>query len=156
MKKTSIPLEGVVALVMTVLVFWSMQLAACSTLKNPGEVTSTQQTIANAVTDALSIGLVPILSRNSTYIPAAQTVAGALGSFKGTTITPEYVDAFLAKTNLTAEDRKAVAGVVNAAWGVYVRRYQQVVGGNLRPDVALFLSAVSDGILAACAAVPKG
>lgn len=130
-------------------------LAGCATLTSPGAVTASQQTVANAVTDALSIGLVPVLTKNPTYVPAAQTVAGALGSFAGTTITPEDVAAFLAKTNMTTDDQKVVAGVVNAAWGVYSKRYAQTVGANVRPDVKLFLTAVSDGILAACAAVPK-
>jgi hypothetical protein len=48
-----------------------------------------------------------------------------------------------------------IAGVVNAAWGTYVRRYSQQVNASVRPDVALFLGAVSRGILSACAAVPK-
>jgi hypothetical protein len=128
--------------------------AGCVAVSDSGNVTTRQQTIANAVTDALSIGLVPVLGKNPSYLPAAKAVAASLGSFSGTTITPADVDAFLGKTSLADADKKAVAGVVNAAWGVYTRRYQQQVGVNLRPDVRLFLSAVADGIMAACAAVP--
>lgn len=129
----------------------------CATLSNPGAVTSTQQTVANAVEDVMTVGLVPVLTKNVSYVPAAQTVALALGTFAGDTITPADVDAFLAKVpQITDADRKAIAGIVNAAWGVYVKRYAQQVGASTRPDVKLFLAAVANGITAACAAVPKG
>lgn len=131
-------------------------IAACTTSTSPGTVTTSQQTIANAVEDALSIGLVPVLSKNASYVGAAQTVAAGLGSFSGTTITPDDVASFLAKVpQVTPADAKVIAGVVNSAWAVYQKRYAQQVGSAVRPDVKLFLQAVSDGIMAACAAVPK-
>ena len=131
-------------------------LSACSTLSNPGTVTTSQQTVANAVEDTISIGLVPVLTKNASYLSSARGVALALGSFSGTALTPDDVTAFLGKTTLAPADRVVVAGIVNSAWAVYTKRYQQLVGTNLRPDVALFLNAVSTGILNAVAAVPKG
>jgi len=128
----------------------------CATTTQPGTVTSTQQTVANAVEDALSIGLVPVFTKNFNYIPAAQAIASSLALFTGDTITPADVNALLATTSLTDEDRKIVAAVVNSAWSVYSRRYAQLVGNSTRPDVKLFLSATSNGILQACAAVAKG
>ena len=128
-------------------------LTGCNAV--PSAVTPTQQTIAAAVEDALAVGLVPVLVRNPTYAAAAQSVALGLGSFAGDTLTPADVDAFLAKTPLTAPDAKAVAGIVNAAWGVFTRRYAAQVGASTRPDVKLFLAAVSNGIKAAVAATPK-
>jgi len=129
-------------------------LSSCATATAPGAATTSQQTIANAVEDAISIGLVPVLTKNAGYVPAAQGVAAALGTFAGATLTPADVDAFLAKTTLAPADAKVVAGVVNAAWAVYEKRYAQQVGASVRPDVKLFLAAVADGITAACAAVP--
>lgn len=130
--------------------------AACVSTGSSGSVTSTQQTIANAVEDAISIGLVPVLAKNPSYAPAAQTVSLALGAFEGATIMPADVDLFLAKVpQLSVQDRATVAGIVNAAWGVYVKRYSQQVGASTRPDVKLFLAAVSNGIASAVAAVPK-
>ena len=117
--------------------------------------TATQETIANAVEDTISIGLVPVLTKNSGYLAAAQGVANALGSFSGTTLTAADVAAFLAKTTLTAEDQRTVAGIVNAAWAAYSRRYADRVGATVRPDVKLFLTAVANGINAAVAATPK-
>lgn len=117
--------------------------------------TSTQQTIANAVEDAVSIGLVPVLTKNPSYSAAAQTVALALGSFAGDTITPADVAAFLAKTPLTMDDQRAVAGIVNASWQVFTKRYAAQVGAATRPDVKLFLAAVSNGIKSAVAATPQ-
>lgn len=116
--------------------------------------TATQQVIANAVEDAVSIGLVPVFTKNPSYLAAAQTVALGLGSFAGDTITPADIAAFLAKTPLTTADQRAVAGVVNAAWGIYAKRYAEKVGASTRPDVKLFLTAVSNGIKSAIAATP--
>jgi hypothetical protein len=128
----------------------------CATSTNPGAVTSSQQTIANAVEDSISIGLVPVLTKNPSYVGAAATVSAALGSFSGSTLTPEDVNAFLVKVpQLTETDRATIAGIVNAAWGVYTKRYAQQVNANVRPDVKLFLSAVANGISSAVAAVPK-
>jgi hypothetical protein len=130
-------------------------IAGCVSTPEPSVPTATQQTIAAAVEDAISIGLVPVLTKNPSYIGAAQTVALGLGSFAGDTITPADVEAFLGKTSLAEDDRKVVAGIVNAAWGVYTRRYAQHVGASTRPDVKLFLGAVSNGIKMAVAATPR-
>ena len=116
--------------------------------------TATQQLVANAVEDAISLGLVPVLTKNPSYIGAANTIALGLGSFAGDTITPADVIAFLAKTSLTEADQRTVAGVVNAAWGIYVKRYAAQAGAATRPDVKLFLAAVSNGIKSAVAATP--
>lgn len=132
----------------------ALYLAAC--VSTPVVVTPAQQTIANAVEDAISIGLVPVLTKNESYVPAVQGIAAALGVFSGSTLTPADVDAFLAKTTLSPEDAKTVAGLVNAAWAAYAKHYAQQLGASIRPDVKLFLGAVADGITAACAAVPKG
>ena len=81
-------------------------------------------------------------------------MAAALGSFAGDTLTPDDVRAFLAKTSLTPDDQRAVAGIVNAAWSVFTKRYAERVGAATRPDVKLFLAAVADGIKLAVAATP--
>ena len=116
--------------------------------------TATQLSIASAVEDAISIGLVPVLTKNPSYAPAASAVAAALGSFSGDTLTPDDVRAFLAKTSLTPDDQRAVAGIVIAAWSVFQKRYAERVGTATRPDVKLFLAAVSNGIKSAVAATP--
>jgi hypothetical protein len=128
-------------------------LAGCVSF-TPTAPTATQQTVANAVEDAISIGLVPVFTKNPSYLVAANTVAITLGSFSGDSLTPADVSAFLAKTSLTDADQRAVAGVVNAAWGIYVKRYSERVGAATRPDVKLFLSSVSNGIKSAIAATP--
>lgn len=130
-------------------------LAGCVSSTAPVSVTSTQQTIANAAEDAISIGLVPVLAKNPSYIGVAQAVALALGSFSGDTLTADDVNAFLAKTTLAPQDAQTVAGIVNAAWAVFEKRYAQQVGAATRPDVKLFLAAVSNGIKAAVAATPR-
>lgn len=117
--------------------------------------TATQQTIADAIEDTLAVGLVPVLTKNASYLPAAQAVATALATFEGATITPADVDAVLAHTALAPEDARTVAGLVNAAWGTYSKRYAQQVGASVRPDVKLFLTAISNGINAAIAATPR-
>ena len=129
-------------------------LTGCTSI--PTAPTSNQQLAANAVEDVLSVGLVPVLTKNASYIPAAQSIAVALGTFTGTTLTPADVDAFLAKTSLAPADARQVAGIVNAAWAIYQKRYAATVAAGVRPDVQLFLAAVSNGITAAIAAVPKG
>jgi hypothetical protein len=106
------------------------------------------------VEDAISIGLVPVLTKNPSYAPAASAVAAALGSFSGHTLTPDDVRAFLAKTSLTLDDQRTVAGIVNAAWSVFQKRYAERVGTATRPDVKLFLAAVSNGVKSAVAATP--
>lgn len=120
----------------------------------PSAPTATQELIANAVEDAVSIGLVPVFTKNPSYLPAANTVALGLGSFAGDTISPDDVSAFLAKTSLAKEDQRIVAGVVNAAWQVFTKRYAQQARASVRPDVKLFLGAVSNGIKSAIAATP--
>lgn len=131
----------------------TLMLAACVS-KLPTAPTTTQRIIADAVEDAISIGLVPVLAKNPSYLGAANTVALGLGSFSGDTITPADVAAFLNKTTLTSADQRIVAGVVNAAWGIYVKRYAAIAGASTRPDVKLFLTAVSNGIKSAVAAAP--
>ncbi len=131
-----------------------LSLTGCTT--NPGAVTPSQELWANATEDALSIGLVPVFAKNPDYIEAAQGISAALGSFEGTTLTPAGIAAFVTKTSLSPEDAKAVTAIVTAAWQTYERRYQAQAGAALRPDVRLFLGAVSRGIANAVAAVPKG
>lgn len=133
----------------------ALLLSSCATSPTSGVVTDSKQQIANAVEDALGLGLVPVLVKNPSYVAAAQSVAAALGSFSGTTITPADVDAVLAKAKIAPEDARAIAGILNAAWTTYEKRYAQQVSAGVRPDVKLFLSAVSAGINAAIAAVPK-
>lgn len=134
------------------LLFSVLCFSACTTA--PTAPTDKQTVIANAVEDTLSIGLVPVLTKNPSYIPAARGIAAALGSFGGDTLTPADVDAFLAKTALTPDDARVVAGIVNAAWSTYAKRYAQQVNSSVRPDVKLFLGAVANGINAAIAATP--
>jgi hypothetical protein len=128
-------------------------VTACTTV--PVAPTSIQQLIANAVEDTISVGLVPVLTKNSSYVPAAQSIALALGTFSGTELTPENVHDFLARTPLTGDDARTVEALVNAAWQTFTRRYQAQVGASLRPDVKLFLGAVSSGISNAIAALPR-
>jgi hypothetical protein len=137
----------VIALFVLILV-----LSGCTSV--PTDATPRQQTIANAVEDVISIGLVPVLAKNATYLAEARGVAAILGTFDGGELTPADVDAFLARLKVAPEDARAIGGVVNAAWATYSRRYAEQVGKSVRPDVKLFLGAVSRGILAAVAAVP--
>jgi len=134
----------------------SLGFTGCVSSGTPGTgaVTTTQATLAAAVEDTVAIGLVPVLTKNDSYLGAARAVALALGSFDGATLTPADVAAFLGKTPLAPEDARTVAALVNAAWATYARRYQAQAGANLRPDVKLFLGAVSAGISHAIAAVP--
>lgn len=118
------------------------------------DVTPKQTVIANAVEDTLSIGLVPVLTKNPDYVPIAASVAAALGTFTGETLASADVEAFLAKTKLAPEDARTIAALVNAAWDTYARRYSQQVSATVRPDVKLFLAAVSNGITRAIAALP--
>lgn len=143
------------ALAALVSVFLLTLVAACVSPTSPGAVTSSQQLVANGVEDAISIGLVPVLTKNASYLDAARGVASALGAFSGSTLTPDDVNAFLAKTPLAAADARAVAGIVNAAWSTYSLRYSQQVGASVRPDAKLFLGAVANGINRAIAAVPR-
>jgi hypothetical protein len=144
----------ILALLLAAAVEGAFFLAACTTTGTAPAPTSQQQAIAAAVEDTISIGLVPVLTKNASYIPAARTVALALGSFDGATLTPADVQAFVAKTPLAPEDARTIAAMVNAAWSTYTRRYQAQAGTALRPDVKLFLGAVAAGIGNAIAAVP--
>jgi hypothetical protein len=126
----------------------------CVSGTTPAAPTDKQTVIANAVEDTLSIGLVPVLVKNPDYIPVARSVAVALGAFDGAVLTPADVDAFLAKTALAPEDARTIAALVNASWDTYARRYAQQVNAKVRPDVKLFLGAVSSGITRALAALP--
>lgn len=138
----------------TLLVLVTLAFVGCASV--PVTVTPKQEMVANAVEDALAIGLVPVLTKNPTYLGAARTVAAGLGSFSGDAITPADVDAFLAKVpSLAPEDARVIAGVVNAAWQTYAKRYASQVNASVRPDVKLFLAAVAEGINRAIAAVPK-
>lgn len=128
-------------------------LSGCTSV--PIDPTPKQQVVANAVEDVISIGLVPVLTKNSSYLAAAKGVAVSIGSFSGSTITPDDVAAVLGKTQIAPEDAIVIAGIVNAAWDTYSRRYAQQVNSSVRPDVKLFLNAVSNGITRAIAAVPK-
>jgi hypothetical protein len=127
--------------------------AGCTTA--PVDPTPKQTVIANAVEDTLAVGLVPVLTKNASYIPAAQGVAAALGSFSGAELTSAHIAAFLEKVNIAPDDRLVIAGLVNAAWDTYQRRYAEQVGKSVRPDVKIFLAAVANGIARAIAAVPK-
>lgn len=128
-------------------------LVSCASV--PVDPTPKQELIANAVEDVISVGLVPVLTKNPTYLAEARTVAALLGSFSGTELTAADVDAFLARLAIAPEDARAIAGVVNAAWATYQKRYAEQVGKSLRPDVKLFLGAVSRGILNAVAACSR-
>lgn len=130
-----------------------LAIAGCTTA--PVAPTTQQQIVANAVEDVISIGLVPVLTKNSSYIPAAKAVAAALGTFQGATITPENVNAVLDMAGFTPADARTVAGIVNAAWTTYQKRYAQQVSTTVRPDVKLFLAAVSAGIVNAIVATPQ-
>jgi len=130
-------------------------LAASCTSAPVTDPTPRQEMIANAVEDILAVGLVPVLAKNPAYVAEVRVAAALLGSFNGATITPADVDSFLSRLKVTPEDARAIAGVVNAAWDVYVRRYSQQLGTALRPDVKLFLVAAANGIERAIAAVPK-
>lgn len=129
-------------------------VAGCVSTTMPTAPTATQQTIANAVEDAISIGLVPVFTKNPRYAPAAEILAAGLGNFAGDTVAPKDVAAFLAMTELSTDDQRAVAGIVNAAWSVFAKRYVEKVGAATRPDVKLFLAAVANGIKSAVAATP--
>lgn len=129
-------------------------VSGCTTA--PVTPTDKQTVIANAVEDTLSIGLVPVLTKNPDYIPVAKSIAAALGTFGGDTLASADVEAFLARTSLAPEDARTIAALVNAAWDTYTRRYAQQVNASVRPDVKLFLAAVSNGITRALAALPQG
>jgi len=104
----------------------------------------------------IAIGLVPVLTKNPAYTQEARSIAVVLGSFTGSTLSGAEVESFLAKTSVDPVDARAIAGLVNAAWDTYQRRYAEQVGKAIRPDVKMFLAAVANGIERAVAAIPKG
>lgn len=124
------------------------------------EPTSSQQLAASAVEDGLTVFLAPVLANNPDYVLAAQAVADGLATFSGTTLTAGDVtgilDAAGRKTSrLTPEMKQQLAAEINVLWGIYVRKYQKIADGNIRPDVKLFLGAIANGINAAVAAQPR-
>lgn len=127
-------------------------LSGCTSV--PTSPTDKQTVIANAVEDTLSVGLVPVLTKNPDYIPVAKSISAALGTFGGDTLASAEIEAFLARTSLAPEDARTITALVNAAWDTYTRRYAQQVNASVRPDVKLFLAAVSNGITRALAALP--
>jgi hypothetical protein len=132
---------------------FALSFTGCTSV--PTAPTDRQTTIANAVEDTLSLGLVPVLVKNSDYVPAARSIAAALATFTGDTLEAVQVEAFLARSSLAPEDAATIAALVNAAWDTYSRRYAQQVNAKVRPDVKLFLGAVSNGITRALAALPQ-
>lgn len=121
----------------------------------PVAPTAKQQVIANAVEDVISVGLVPVLAKNPSYIAEVRVAAALLTSFNGTTLTSADVDTFLARLKVSPEDARVLSGLVMAAWDTYQRRYREQVSIILRPDVRVFLVAVANGIERAITAVPK-
>lgn len=148
--RISVRLAPIVALVALLV----LTVAACVSPASPGAVTTSQQMVANGVEDLIAIGLVPVLTKNPGYLQEARFVATAIGDFKGDSLSPEVVAAFLDRTSIKPEDARTVAALVNSAWAIYARRYSGKVDASVRPDVKLFLSAISRGINAAVAAVP--
>ena len=129
-------------------------VVGCTT--TPTAPTERQRQIADAVEDVISIGLVPVLSRNPAYLTEAGVLSSALSLFsESAEFNPANSEYLLAKTAMSPEDRRLVSGILNAAWTTYSRRYAQQVSTILRPDVRLFLTAVGAGIANAIAATPK-
>jgi hypothetical protein len=130
-------------------------VSGCATTTTSTAPTDKQTVIANAVEDTLSIGLVPVLTKNPDYVPVARSLAVALASFSGETLALSDIEAALAKTKLAPDDARTVAALINAAWDTYARRYAQQVSASVRPDVKLFLGAVESGINRAISSLPK-
>lgn len=130
-------------------------LTACTTPTAPAVPTERAQLIAAAVEDVLAIGLVPVLVKNPAYAAEARLAATLLNSLTAATLTPAGLEATVARLRLAPEDARALSGLLAAAWDTYQRRYAAQVGASLRPDVRLFLGAVSAGIDRAIAATPQ-
>lgn len=130
-------------------------LTACTTPTAPAVPTERAQLIAAAVEDVLAIGLVPVLVKNPAYAAEARLAATLINSATAATLTPAGLEATVARLRLAPEDARALSGLLAAAWDTYQRRYAAQVGASLRPDVRLFLGAVSAGIDRAIAATPK-
>lgn len=137
------------------ILFFVAILAVSGCTSAPMTPSARQEFIASAVEDSLSLGLVPVLIRNPSYIPVAKATAATLASFSGSTISADDIKAFVGKTGLPPDDAKTIVALVSAAWATYERRYQAPGAPTIRPDVTLFLNAVSRGILNAVAAVPR-
>ena len=131
---------------------FALSFTGCTSV--PTAPTDKQTVIANAVEDALSLGLVPVLVKNPDYVPVARSIAAALATFTGDTLEAVQVESFLGKTSMAPEDAATVAALINGAWDTYSRRYAQQVNAQVRPDVKIFLAAVSNGITRALAALP--
>jgi len=138
----------------------SLFLAICGLLLGgcvsaPTQPSDRQLLLANAVEDVIAVGLVPVLAKNSSYLPLARSMAVVISTtFGGTTVREEDVAAILAKTSVSPEDARVITGLVMAAWDTYSRRYAEQVSSTVRPDVKLFVQAVANGINRAVAVTP--
>jgi hypothetical protein len=135
-----------------------LALTGCTTA--PVDPTSSQQLAAGAVEDVITLALTPVLAKNPDYLPGIQAVANSLATFSGATLSPADTNGMLllaAKSSpiLTPDLQKQIAAEINAAWGIYAKKYQVIANGSIRPDVKLFVAAVANGINAAIAAQPK-
>ena len=129
-------------------------LTGCVNTPGTGTVTPAKEIWAQATTDALSVGLVPVFSKNPAYIESASAFANALLVFNGSVSTSDLT-ALVDQCKFAPEDRKVIVGTIHAAWNVYTTRYAQATTASLRPDLRLFLNAVAVGVLNAAGAVPK-
>ena len=119
------------------------------------DTTSQKLVIAASITeDTIAMLLPPILSKNPGYIDAAKGISAACSAFSGEAITVDSVIVVLVKSGVSEADSKLVAGVVIAAWESYDRHYKEALGVSVRPDVKLFLKAVSRGVDRAVTYVP--
>jgi hypothetical protein len=142
----------------TSILFFSLFAVGCvSTGVVPAnDPTSQKLVIAASITeDTLAMLLPPVLSKNPGYIDAAKGIAAACAAFTGDAITVDSVVAVLVKSGVSDADSKLVAGIVIAAWESYDKHYKDALGVAVRPDVKLFLQAVSRGVERAVTYVPS-
>ena len=135
----------------------SLTFAGCvSTGVTPTpDATSQKLVIAASLTeDTIAMLLPPVLSKNPGYIDAAKGISAACAAFSGEAITVDSVVAVLIKSGVSDADSKLVAGIVIAAWESYDKHYKEALGVSVRPDVKLFLKAVSRGVDRAITYVP--
>jgi hypothetical protein len=138
----------------TILLILCLLLVGCTT--TPTTPSAQQVLVANAVEDALSVGLVPVLAKNPAYAAEAKTAAALLRAFDKTAFVSADVEAlFTGRLKVAPDDARLIVALISASWDVYQRRYREQVG-QVRPDVQLFARAVANGIDRAVAAVPKG
>lgn len=137
----------------TLLLILVLALVGCTSA--PVSVTPRHEVLANAAEDVIAIGLVPVLAKNPAYMAEARAAAAICASFAGSELRPSDVDSFVTRLKVAPEDARAIAGLINAAWGTYQRRYAEQVDQSLRPDVKLFLAAAASGINRAIAATPR-